>query len=543
MSDETVRQSNIYRCKRCAQWSAGKSGWISADFESKELMGIALKRIKTNREIKIVDAAWIWTEEHSQRLKLKITLQKEIVRGAVMQQSCIVELIIRGQQCPDCNAQFNNRSWKAQVQVRQRVNHKRTFFYLEQVILKKRAQENAVKIEQFRDGLDFFFKEKNEAIRFVGFVEDACPCKTKNSKKLVSADLSSNLFHHQYTAILEIAPACKDDILLLSKNEARRLGDLPQVCLVKSVNSSIKLVDPRFGHLAELDSITYFRNPPDILLTAKHLIDFVVLDVDISTAHLTKTSHKQVSTTYPTKKEKKRRRQSAPESSNIPSIQAARREHHVHRGLVADVVLAREKDLGVNDDQYFCTTHLGALLRAGDIVKGYDMRTANLPADLAAQTDLMPDVVLVRKARTKSQARPFQLKRLDDEIEHDDQESQTEDHDIFMDQLESDRDMRSNVNLYKNPHTLVEALHISSGDDDDEQIPEDPDALQLEELLDDLKLGSGKEEERDVLPDNEKDGDLFLSFLPTAPPQSQLSNNNNINTAPPPPPPQIEDDL
>jgi nonsense-mediated mRNA decay protein 3 len=37
---------------------------------------------------------------------------------------------------------------------------------------------------------------------------------------------------------------------------------------------------------------------------------------------------------------------------------------------LAECVVARERDLGVNDTQFTCITHLGHLLREGDIVLG-----------------------------------------------------------------------------------------------------------------------------------------------------------------------------
>ena len=43
---------------------------------------------------------------------------------------------MRNQPRHDCRQQFENFELTAAVQVRQRVSHKRTFFYLEQAILK-----------------------------------------------------------------------------------------------------------------------------------------------------------------------------------------------------------------------------------------------------------------------------------------------------------------------------------------------------------------------------------------------------------------------
>lgn len=120
--------------------------WQSLALESKELMVLCLRKIAGLNKLKVVDATWIWTEPHSMRLKIKLTLQKEIMNGAVMQQSCLVEYIIRNQQCKNCEASYAQGSWRSVVQVRQRATHKRTFLYLEQLILKHEAHADCVKI-------------------------------------------------------------------------------------------------------------------------------------------------------------------------------------------------------------------------------------------------------------------------------------------------------------------------------------------------------------------------------------------------------------
>ena len=40
--------------------------------------------------------------------------------------------------------------------------------------------------------------------------------------------------------------------------------------------------------------------------------------------------------------------------------------------VLADVMVARSRDLGNNDTQFFARTHLGHILRAGDTALGYD---------------------------------------------------------------------------------------------------------------------------------------------------------------------------
>lgn len=94
-----------------------------------------------------MDASWIWTEPHSRRLKVKLTVQKEVGNGAVLQQAMTVTFVVRNQQCDTCAAAFTNNTWTAVVQVRQRVDHKRTFFYLEQLILKHSAHSQCTNIQ------------------------------------------------------------------------------------------------------------------------------------------------------------------------------------------------------------------------------------------------------------------------------------------------------------------------------------------------------------------------------------------------------------
>jgi nonsense-mediated mRNA decay protein 3 len=93
-----------------------------------------------------VDAVWIWTESHSLRLQIKLTIQKEVVNGAILQQATVVEYVIRNQQCKVCQSYYAQGVWQAVVQVRQHVSHKRTFYYLEQLLLKNNAHADCLQI-------------------------------------------------------------------------------------------------------------------------------------------------------------------------------------------------------------------------------------------------------------------------------------------------------------------------------------------------------------------------------------------------------------
>jgi nonsense-mediated mRNA decay protein 3 len=133
------------------------------------------KSSHSDPHVRLVDAAWIWTEPHSMRLKVRLTVQKQVQTGTILQQSFTVEFIVRNQQCIECQSEFRTGIWKTVIQVRQRVKHKRTFLYLEQLILKHGAHRGCLSIEAFKDGMDFYFAERNKAAKFQTFLENVVP--------------------------------------------------------------------------------------------------------------------------------------------------------------------------------------------------------------------------------------------------------------------------------------------------------------------------------------------------------------------------------
>lgn len=75
---------------------------------------------------------------------------------------------------------------------------------------------------------------------------------------------------------------------------------------------------------------------------------------------------------------------------------------------LAEVEIARTSDLGQNDTRFRVLTHLGHILRAGDLVLGYDLVRSSLNCDAAEELERkkgkgggLPDVVLVRKVYSK----------------------------------------------------------------------------------------------------------------------------------------------
>jgi nonsense-mediated mRNA decay protein 3 len=116
-------------------------------------------------------------------VKVKITAQQEAGEGTIVQQAFEVEYVIANQQCPDCRKSYTHHTWRAVVQVRQKVTHKRTFLYLEQLILKHGAHQDTINIKETHEGLDFYFAHRNQAEKFVDFLTSVTPVSVKKSSE------------------------------------------------------------------------------------------------------------------------------------------------------------------------------------------------------------------------------------------------------------------------------------------------------------------------------------------------------------------------
>ena len=243
----------LQRCRACGRYLNPPKAWTVCEPESKELLQICLKRVKGLNKVKLIDASFIWTEAHSKRLKLKLTVQKEVYSGVILQQVFVVEVVIHNFQCTNCHMVAAQNTWRAAVQVRQKVDHKRTFYLLEQLILKYKAHQQTVSVKEVPDGIDFYFLHRHHALKFQDFVNTVVPCRMKSaSEKLISEDFNNNKINAKYTFSVEILPVCKDDIICLHPKQHDTLGNVGPLVLCIGVTQSVKLLDPMTMKRAEL---------------------------------------------------------------------------------------------------------------------------------------------------------------------------------------------------------------------------------------------------------------------------------------------------
>lgn len=249
-------ECELVQCRGCLrfqsrgkgqQYSSAGGAWLGCDWESKELMALCLKSIPGLSKAKLIDAGFIWTEPHSKRVKLRLTLQREVANHAVVQNTCVITFVIHSIKCPDCTKQYHNNTWRALVQIRQKAEHKRTFLRLEQEILKHNAHQDAIGITAVKEGMDFYFGTKSTAERFIHFLSAHVPMRSKSSSKLISENVHNSTANLQLTYSVELSPICKDDLLVLPRKFAQSCGNISDVTLCARTTSMVHLLDPVSG--------------------------------------------------------------------------------------------------------------------------------------------------------------------------------------------------------------------------------------------------------------------------------------------------------
>lgn len=71
--------------------------------------------------MKLVSAYFLWTEPHSRRIKVKLTISQDVNNTSEIFQTTIVEFYEQYTQCPDCKKQYTPHKFESVVQIRQHV--------------------------------------------------------------------------------------------------------------------------------------------------------------------------------------------------------------------------------------------------------------------------------------------------------------------------------------------------------------------------------------------------------------------------------------
>lgn len=435
---------------------------MNAELESRELLTLCLKKIKGLNNLNVMDASFVWTEPHSRRIKVKLVVQKEVDEGITLQQSVVIEFVVQRNFCESCHRIEAKDYWNAVTQVRQKdVRHKKTFYYLEQLLLKNPSVRSKVtSIKSVSDGLDFFFDKRDDARKLADFLTTVVPSRYSTSERLVSHDTHSNTFNYKNTFSVEIVPICKDDVVCLPISLARSLGNIGQIVVVTRVTHSIYLVDPKTLKTAQVTTSMFFKTPFKSLGGTKQLTSFTVMDIE----------------------------------QHDSSRHQASDQHHI----LSDAWIVKTSEVGVNDSFIHVKTHLGHLLNVGDTVLGFDLKNSNVNdvnfEALLEKNDNVMDVILVKKfygdPKERNKRRVWKLKRL--QMNEEDKKKKSEDDEDFEDfvnDIEEDPVSRIGINIYKDK----EKMAVDS-DEQDDSVPR----ITLQEMLEDLVIDDDEDQWEDV---------------------------------------------
>jgi len=174
-----AREEELIQCSECFKWLIRSDGssktrvsnelWMQHELESPGLLSVCLKKIHglSARNLKVIDAGWIWTEPHSRRIKVYVIVESEVLNGKTsVRQKVQVEFVVRTKKCRDCCRVASDHSWVALVQVRQRIAGAKSLHALEETLIKSGLSSMMSSIETTREVI-FAFSSFRQFINFI----------------------------------------------------------------------------------------------------------------------------------------------------------------------------------------------------------------------------------------------------------------------------------------------------------------------------------------------------------------------------------------
>ena len=487
-------------CKECHRFL--RPPYVKIERESADMMKLCLSRIKSyDKKIKIIDSNFIYTEPHSKVIKIKITIQKEIEKN-ILSQDLIIEFKEKWNLCRDCQKLQTPHTWASCVQIRQRVPHKKTMLYLEQIILKNKMQKSSLYFEEANDGFDFFFSTRRAGEIFSNWIATVVPSKITYTKKYVSLSTST------FTYLVDVANVAKYDLFLLDKESYKKLGGIGPLLICTRLSSRTIFEDPRtFNHLY-LDGNTFFKYKFNKFCNSNQLTEFLVLDVyeeidyNFGSINNNKNSGKNDKKKKKGKKKKNRKNkdesdseEEKEENNNINEIseedtislstnyekgvkdkekKIEEEKEHILKCRKTFIKLIRnnnEKDKG---EIIEIKSHLAEVIKPGDIYLGYDLRTINLDSEnsayLEANINKLPDVILARK-KINVDVKDKKLKRLFEGKNKKENKEEKNDMMEFIEEINDEKDLKDNIineNLDENNNNEKKNDNIKEDDKKDE---------------------------------------------------------------------------
>ena len=470
----------IQFCKECQRFL--RPPYVKIERESADMMNLCLSRIKSyDKKVKIIDSNFIYTEPHSKVIKIKVTLQKEIDKN-LLSQNLIIEFKEKWGVCRDCQKLQTPHTWASCVQIRQRVPHKKTMLYLEQIILKNKMQKNSLDFQEATDGFDFYFSTRRAGEIFSNWIATTVPSKITYAKKYVSMSTST------FTYLVDVANVAKYDLFLLDKESFKKLGGIGPLLICTRLSSRTIFEDPRtFNHLY-LDGNTFFKYKFNSFCNSNQLSEFLILDVNeeidyhfgsINNNNNSNNNKKKKNKGKKNKKRKKKDESDSEDNSNDDNINDDIKNLNINdiedssqsistnyeKGKEKEKKLEEEKEHILKCKKTFIKcirndngkdkgeiieikSHLADVIKPGEIYLGYDLRDINLSSEnslfLEENKNKLPDVILARK-KVNIDFKEKKLKRLFEGKNKKENKEEKENMQAFIEEIHDDKDLNENI--------------------------------------------------------------------------------------------------
>lgn len=465
-------------CKGCQRFL--RPPYVKIERDSADMMKLCLSRIKSyDKKVKIIDSNFIYTEPHSKVIKIKISIQKEVEKN-ILSQNLIIEFKEKWNLCRDCQKLQTPHTWSSCVQIRQRVPHKKTMLYLEQIILKNKMQKSSLYFEEANDGFDFFFSTRRAGEIFSNWIATVVPSKITYHKKYVSLSTST------FTYLVDVANVAKYDLFILDKDSYKKLGGIGPLLICTRLSSRTIFIDPRtFNHLY-LDGNTFFKYKFNPFCNSNQLTEFLVLDVyeeidynfgSINNNNTNNNKNEKKKKNKGKKKNKRKKDESdseeeKKEENNVintnesESMDSMSISTNYEKGVKdKEKKLEEDKEYILKCKKTFIKiirnnnekdkgeiieikSHLADVIKVGEIYLGYDLKSINLDSEnsafLEGNINRLPDVILVRK-KVNIDIKDKKLKRLFEEKNKKENKEEKENMMNFLEEIHDDKDLNENI--------------------------------------------------------------------------------------------------
>ena len=490
----------ITYCRECHRFL--RPPFVKIEHESTEMMQLCLSRIKSyDKTVKIIDSNFIYTEPHSKTIKIKVLLEKEIEKN-IITQNLVIEFKEKWLLCRDCQKLQTPHTWASCVQIRQRVPHKKTMLFLEQIILHNKRQKTALDFTETNDGFDFFFLTRREGEIFSNWLATVVPAKITYAKKYVSLSTST------FTYLVEVANVAKCDMFLLDKDSSTKLGGIGPLVVCTRLSSRTIFVDPRTFNYLYLDGNTFFKYKFNSFCNSNQLTEFLILDVyeetDYNFHGNQNNENKKKKNRKKNKKNKKKKNDSDEDEEDEKNNNAMEQEESSVGGssLMSQSTNygkdIKEEEKNMNEEQerlmkckktfIKCIRHnqdkssgeilefksyLADKIKVGEIYLGYDLHVLNLNSEnsafLDANKNKLPDVILVRK-KPVIDIKGKKLKRLEFSSQNKknkkkENENEKDEMKAFIEEIYDEKDLKDNI-INENDDEEVEQKNINKIEED-----------------------------------------------------------------------------